>query len=41
MSKKLNLTGCEASLNQKKFPETITHKVSETGSSFRVKWRTA
>ena len=27
--------------SKKKFPETITHKISETNSTFHVKWRTA
>ena len=32
MSKKLNLKGSEASWNKKKFPETVTPKISETNS---------
>ena len=35
--KKLSLKGSGVSQNQKKFPETITHKISETNSSFHVK----
>ena len=36
MSKKLGLKESGASQNQNKFPETITHKISETNSSFQV-----
>ena len=40
MSKKLNLKESEASKNQKKFPETIIHKIFESNSNFHVKQRT-
>ena len=33
MSKKLSLNGSGASQNQKKFPDTITQKISETNST--------
>ena len=37
MSKKSGLKLSGESLNQKKVPETITHKIFETNSSFHVK----
>ena len=39
MSKKLILKGSGVSQNQKKFPETITHKIFKTISGFYVKQR--
>ena len=40
MAKKLSLKGYGGRSNQKKFPETITHKVFKTKSSFHVKEQT-
>ena len=40
MSKKLSLKESGGSYNKSKFPETKTHKIFETNSSFHVKWRT-
>ena len=41
MSKKLSLKESGSSLNQKIFPEIITHEISEINSSFHMKQRTA
>ena len=37
MSKKLSLKRSGASKDQKKFSETLTHKIFETNPSFHVK----
>ena len=38
MSKKLRLKWSAASYNQKNVPDGITHKISETNSSFHMKY---
>ena len=38
--KEIKFQGVWVSLNKKKFPETTTHKIFETNSSFHMKWRT-
>ena len=40
MSKKLGLKVSGGVRIKQKFPETITHKISETNSSFHLKLRT-